>query len=76
MDTWLAEAPTVDIVWRRAADMSDVVLELTPHETRQLTAELAELLEKYQHRAQPPDGTEQVAVQYQVLPLLAGGATS
>jgi DNA-binding transcriptional ArsR family regulator len=74
MRTWVGNAPRVDIVWQKVGDMSDVVLELTPHEAHRLSVEMAELLERYRHRETPPEGAEQVAVQYQVLPLLAEGS--
>jgi hypothetical protein len=54
--------------------MSDVVLRLTPEEAQQLTADIAELVGRYHHSERDTgaaEGTEQVAVQYQVLPLLA-----
>jgi hypothetical protein len=74
MKTWVGNAPRVDIVWQKVGDMSDVVLELTPHEAHRLSVEMAELLERYRNRETPSEGSEQVAVQYQVLPLLAEGS--
>lgn len=59
--------------WRQAFHLSDVVLRLTPAETRRLTTELLEVLRRY--RRHEPDSAEPVppaaipvSVQFQALP--------
>ncbi|MDR7303477.1 helix-turn-helix domain-containing protein [Haloactinomyces albus] len=52
--------------WVRAAEVSDWQLSLSAAELERLTAEMAELAERY--RREPSEGDEQVAVQLQAFP--------
>ncbi|MFD5464378.1 ArsR/SmtB family transcription factor [Kitasatospora sp. NPDC127059] len=57
--------------WRRTVDFSDVLLQLTPAEAEQLTAELFAVLRRYRRvgaGGSVPEGSEQVSVAVHVLP--------
>ncbi|WP_063832297.1 MULTISPECIES: ArsR/SmtB family transcription factor [Streptomyces] len=57
--------------WRKATDLSDTVLQLTPAEAERLAGELADVVGRYRRvapDAPAPEGTEQVAVVLHVLP--------
>ncbi len=57
--------------WRQAMDFSDMVLQLTPEEARDLAREMSAVVARYR-RIDPggpvPEGTDRVAVVVQVLP--------
>src|SRR5262245_387041 len=56
--------------WLDAATLSDIVLRLTPDESRRLIAELFELAGRYRRHDEPdpPTGSRRDAFQFQVLP--------
>ncbi|MFF9646650.1 ArsR/SmtB family transcription factor [Kitasatospora aureofaciens] len=57
--------------WRKAVDFSDMLLQITPGEAEQLTAELSAVLRRYRRvgaEGPVPEGSEQVAVVVHVLP--------
>ncbi|MEV7600783.1 helix-turn-helix domain-containing protein [Kitasatospora sp. NPDC089797] len=57
--------------WRRAVDLSDALLQLTPAEAEQLTGELSAVLRRYRRVGADgpvPEGSEQVSVVFHVLP--------
>lgn len=68
---WLDERATVPATWLDAGTMSDLTLDLTAEQSRDLGERVGELLAGY-HRHEPgreaPPGTRPVTVQWQVLP--------
>ncbi|RCW40491.1 helix-turn-helix protein [Halopolyspora algeriensis] len=52
--------------WVKASDVSDWLLSLSAAELERLTAEVAELVERY--RREPSEGDEQISVQLQAFP--------
>lgn len=57
--------------WRKAVNMSDLVLQLTPAEAQQLSGELSEVIRRYRwvgSEGPVPEGSEQVSVVVHVLP--------
>ena len=61
--------------WRKASDMSDWMLRLTPEEATRLSEELHEVIGRYRRHpskeaANAPEGAEHVTVSIQVLPEL------
>ncbi|MEE8599558.1 winged helix-turn-helix domain-containing protein [Euzebya tangerina] len=59
---WLATRRTWSTEWRRAADFSDISLEVTPDELRSLTAELLEVVKRHRQAAlDDPDRNGDIA---------------
>ncbi|MFJ2867878.1 ArsR/SmtB family transcription factor [Kitasatospora sp. NPDC087314] len=57
--------------WRKAVDLSDMVLRLTPEESGQLAGELSAVVRRYRRldaQGPVPEGAEQVSVVVHVLP--------
>lgn len=68
--TWLGTSAEWPEAWRRAADMSDLTLRLTPDQAAELVRRMHALVDSYRDRA-PADGTpdaEQVRVHTHLFP--------
>ncbi|MET8895938.1 ArsR/SmtB family transcription factor [Streptomyces albogriseolus] len=68
--TWLGTAGEWPEAWRRASDMSDLTLRLTPGQAEELVQRMHALVDSYRDRA-PADGTadaEQVRVHTHLFP--------
>lgn len=68
--TWLGTSAEWPEAWRRAADMSDLTLRLTPDQAAELVQRMHALVDSYRDRA-PADGTpdaEQVRVHTHLFP--------
>lgn len=65
-ENWVNEQRLWPEPWRRAADLSDWVLELTAEEALELKKELAELVVRYRRAG---SGGQRVSVQVQLFPL-------
>ncbi|MFB6888640.1 ArsR/SmtB family transcription factor [Kitasatospora sp. NPDC056327] len=62
---------TMPVEWRHSLDFSDLALQLTPEEARQLAGELSAVISRYRRidpGAPVPEGTDRVSVVVQVLP--------
>ncbi|MFD1827841.1 MULTISPECIES: winged helix-turn-helix domain-containing protein [Mumia] len=70
------ERATMPEPWRKAMDLSDYLLRLTPDEARTLDARVHALVREYRYDVpggRHPEGAERVAVVVQVLPQLERG---
>ena len=65
---WNDEMPEWDRSWRSAASISDWWFELTPDELRSLADEVLAVLERYNDRRVPREGTERAIVLFHAFP--------
>ncbi|MEU3598416.1 winged helix-turn-helix domain-containing protein [Streptomyces sp. NPDC006798] len=72
--TWLGTAHEWPAAWRRASDLSDFTLRLTPERARELRDRVHELIESYHDpAAEPVPGEEPVRMHLHLLPRSAPG---
>lgn len=57
--TWMNDAPTWPVEWRRASDLSDFVLQLTAEQSLELVHKMHDLVNSYRDLP-PSEGTETV----------------
>ena len=72
LQAWLAQQSELDQAWDGAAELSDWVVRLTPDETRRLSQELGEVLDRWSAERtgrEPAEDTELVRVHLDLLPL-------
>jgi DNA-binding transcriptional ArsR family regulator len=74
LQRWNDEMPEWDRSWRAAASISDWWFELTPDELRSLADEVLTVLERYNDRRTPRDGTERAIVLFHAFPERRGSA--
>lgn len=67
VSTWLGDARTWSDDWRRASDVSDFTLRLTPEQTHELQVKMHELVNSYRDLP-TAEGTESVRVHTHVIP--------
>lgn len=65
---WEEYRPEWPLVWRDAAGISDALLELTPAELEELTAELFAVIRRYRGKPARPGESRQVSVWLNTLP--------
>ncbi|ROT33293.1 winged helix-turn-helix domain-containing protein [Micromonospora sp. HM5-17] len=80
-ERWIETQRDYPAEWREAAELSDCLLRLTPHQLRQLIDELHAVLDRYRHALVPvdtppggqepaaPDGTERVLLYLHAFPV-------
>lgn len=69
---WLEQREELGPAWRRAADLSDWALRLTPEQAAELAAELSAVVRRWAHAhpaAEAAEGSELVSVFTDVVPL-------
>jgi DNA-binding transcriptional ArsR family regulator len=71
---WNDEMPEWDRSWRTASSISDWWFELTSEELRSLSDEVHAVLERYNDRRVPRDGTERAIVLFHAFPERRGSA--
>ena len=71
---WNDEMPEWDRSWRTASSISDWWFELTPDELRSLADEVLAVLERYNDRRVPREGTERAIVLFHAFPERRGSA--
>lgn len=59
LETWMSDAPTWPVEWRRASDLSDFALQLTAEQSRELVHKMHDLVNSYSDLP-PSEGTETV----------------
>jgi hypothetical protein len=72
LGAWLEQRAALGPTWRRAADLSDWALRLTPEQAAELSAELDAVLSRWSQAhpaAEPAEGSELVSVFTDVFPL-------
>ena len=74
VDRWIGEALSLPDEWENSSTLSDYLLRLTPQEAQELHDGIFELIRRYRRYDAPepaPEGSEQVAIQFQIMPFLA-----
>lgn len=72
MERWLGESQVLPDEWRPGSTLSSAMLRLTPAEAARLRDELEAVIGRYREHAQPdpPEGTELVVYQVQLMPFV------
>lgn len=72
VDRWLGESQVMPDEWRTGSTLSDWKMRLTAEEAARLRTELIALVDSYRQQSEPdpPEGTEFVSLQVQLMPFV------
>ncbi|MCX5406950.1 helix-turn-helix domain-containing protein [Streptomyces sp. NBC_00335] len=68
LSSWLGEAHTWSLEWRRSSELSDFSLQLTPEQSHELVLKMHDLINSYRDLP-PSEGTETVRVHTHAFPV-------